>query len=169
MIHRFHNPETASLFAAKLRSEGHFARVLDTHVSHLWGPLPMGGARVLASPEPVPDAAPPTIPGSRLFMPLMRTLVVAWVPCAIGLGIATLMRSPPRHARPLDPSGLVAVAVCAVACLAVSLAMIRWTRHDRLRPAGAAMHRFWFWFVVFYYGHPLLFSLWYWVLSPALR
>lgn len=49
MIVRFDTWERASVFAAKMQSEGRHAVILDGGVSFLWGPLAVGGVRVAVS------------------------------------------------------------------------------------------------------------------------
>ncbi len=47
MILRFATYEEAGIYAAWMRSEGHYAAVLDENMGFIWGPLAIGGFRVV--------------------------------------------------------------------------------------------------------------------------
>ncbi len=60
MIHTFGTREEAAIFAATMRSEGYFAEILDEGMGAIYGPLAIGGIRVLVSEQPIatePDDA----------------------------------------------------------------------------------------------------------------
>jgi len=63
MIHTFATREEAAIYASAMRSEGHFAEVLDEGMGAIYGPLAIGGIRVLASDEPFDDALDPAEAG----------------------------------------------------------------------------------------------------------
>jgi hypothetical protein len=51
----FPNYESACLAVTKLRDEGHFAEVCDVACSSIYGAAAIGGVRVIASDEPIPE------------------------------------------------------------------------------------------------------------------
>lgn len=52
----FSTLEAAHLAVARLRNDGYAAFVCDDAVASIWGPLAVGGVRVVASEEPVAEA-----------------------------------------------------------------------------------------------------------------
>lgn len=144
MILHFENFETASLFAAQRRSEGYFARTLDSNVSHFWGPLPVIGSRVVVSEEPIDEDAPssPPIIWSRYFLPALNVLALAWMllGALVPLGFILASAQSPRHitSSPLD-GPLPAILAVITLCPLVSLFMIWATREDRLRAPGESL------------------------------
>lgn len=56
MFHTFATHEEAAIFASAMRSEGYFAEILDEGMGPIYGPLTIGGIRVLVSDEPLQDA-----------------------------------------------------------------------------------------------------------------
>ncbi|MFC7335563.1 hypothetical protein ACFQY0_00120 [Haloferula chungangensis] len=144
MILTFENFETASLYVAQRRSEGYFARSLDSNCSHLWGPAPVNGARVLVSEEPIDEdslEAPPLV-WSRYLMPALNILTLAWLLSAalILLGLVMKSAQSPLDSRngALDILVPVLIALFTL-CPLVSLFMIWATREDRLRQPGESL------------------------------
>jgi len=58
VITRFYSFEDAYIYAGVMRSEGHYAEVLDEGVGFFYGPLFVNGFRVLVSDEPVEGEEP---------------------------------------------------------------------------------------------------------------
>ncbi|MCU0776943.1 MAG: hypothetical protein MUF86_04670 [Akkermansiaceae bacterium] len=56
MFHTFATREEAAIFASAMRAEGYFAAILDEGMGSIYGPLTIGGIRVLVSDEPLPAA-----------------------------------------------------------------------------------------------------------------
>ena len=113
MTLRYHNLEAAALAVAKLRDDGHFARICDESVSSLWGPGAVGGVRVLASDAPIEEEAG-SIPDSKGIEDIMQIgrMIVAglWTFSAIAAGLVIL------RAAVMAPLGF------AIALLVIGLA-----------------------------------------------
>lgn len=77
MIRRFPTYESACLFAAEQRAEGHFAQVLDDIVGTMWTPATVGGVRVLTSDQPVSEDSPALPAGDSTLMRFVRILTLA--------------------------------------------------------------------------------------------
>jgi hypothetical protein len=94
MIHTFATREEAAIFASAMRSDGYFAGILDEGMGSIYGPLTIGGIRVLVSDEPHEDAEDQAGGPQALsekaddgeFLNTLRLLVVGLV----GLGLAVL-------------------------------------------------------------------------------
>lgn len=78
MCLRFSSFHGAHLFASSKRAEGHFAEVLDENAGHIYGPLTMGGFRVLVSEEPLPKITDPPRP-SPGFPDVISRIVIAFI------------------------------------------------------------------------------------------
>ena len=60
MIHRFATYEDAGIYAGAMRAEGYHAAILDEHMGFIYGPLAIGGFRVIVSDDPVEDDLTPS-------------------------------------------------------------------------------------------------------------
>lgn len=111
MVHTFATGEEAAIFASSRRSDGYFAEILDEGMGAIYGPLAIGGIRVVVSDEPLEetgdgaDAPPPGHAEDGEFLRLVRMLVVGLaaiglVVIAIGL-ISIIPRDPVELARAL--------------------------------------------------------------------
>ena len=58
MIVRFATYEEAGIYAGWMRSEGHYAGILDENMGFFWGPLAIGGFRVCVTEAPVENDEP---------------------------------------------------------------------------------------------------------------
>jgi hypothetical protein len=95
MFHTFATREEAAIFASAMRSDGYYAEILDEVMGSIYGPLTIGGIRVLVSDEPIGDTmdeagGPQTHSGMAEdgeFLKTLRMLVVGLV----GFGLAVLV------------------------------------------------------------------------------
>ena len=55
MVHTFATHEDAAIFASAKRAEGYHAEILDGCVGMIYGPLAIGGLRVMVSEEALPN------------------------------------------------------------------------------------------------------------------
>lgn len=107
MIARFYSYEEASIYAGVMRSEGHYAVVLDDVVGFFYGPLFVNGFRVLVSEEPVVMEDPsPIEPQENRLYDAIRIVVSAYAVfglllIALGLacGLLVLLRGFAQDAR----------------------------------------------------------------------
>lgn len=80
MILRFASYEEAGIYAGWMRSEGHFSAILDENMGFMWGPLAIGGFRVLVTDEPVTheEPLPAAAPAIETLLNAIRVAVVAF-------------------------------------------------------------------------------------------
>jgi hypothetical protein len=137
MIVRFATYEEAGIYAAWMRSEGHYSAILDECMGFINGPLAIGGFRVLVSDEPVDDdeEEPPANPALLDNIADGIRLVVA---AFVSLGLVSLLmlvrQHPARFAAGVMPSLLLCVVITAVFnCLLIPLVepMTRALRDER--------------------------------------
>ena len=111
MVHTFATREEAAIFASAMRSDGYFADILDEGMGSIYGPLSIGGIRVIVSDERIESAAneaesnelsPPTAkPEGGEFLTILRMVVVAVI--VLGLSVVAIML---LSAFSEDPGGL---------------------------------------------------------------
>jgi hypothetical protein len=114
MVHTFATREEAAIFASAMRSDGYLAEILDEGMGPIYGPLTIGGIRVLVSDEPIAGnetestATPP--PDAKAddgeLLTVIRLTVVGVT--ALGLLIVAVMLLA-AHAR--NPAELVRTLV----------------------------------------------------------
>ena len=114
MVHTFATREEAAIFASAMRSDGYLAEILDEGMGSIYGPLTIGGIRVLVSDESIGDAddggeteftvpPPPDVkPDDGEFLTVLRLLTVGIA--ALGLAVVVVMLLS-AHAR--NPGELV--------------------------------------------------------------
>ncbi|MEI6604061.1 MAG: hypothetical protein WCP35_02040 [Verrucomicrobiota bacterium] len=92
MIIRFNTYEEASIYAGVMQADGHFAEILDECSGFMYGPLAIGGFRVIATEEPVvvAEGPPATGPLESALLNFLRLLVSAFVAFGLTLGIGLL-------------------------------------------------------------------------------
>ena len=73
MIHTFSTREEAAIFASAMRSDGYFAEILDEEMGSIYGPLAIGGVRVLVSDETIEDTDESTVADNRAMPPVPAT------------------------------------------------------------------------------------------------
>lgn len=95
MIHTFGTREEAAIFAAAMRSEGRFAEIFDEEMGSIYGPLAIGGIRVLvsdqASEEPeggangerIENPMAGSTPEGGVFLQALRLFTVSLVACGL--------------------------------------------------------------------------------------
>jgi hypothetical protein len=100
MVHTFATHEDAAIFASAKRAEGYHAEILDEGMSWIYGPLAIGGIRVMVSEEAIPnehdgeeqDVVVPPPPwvarNDGEFLTTVRLLVVSVV--AFGLAVLAI-------------------------------------------------------------------------------
>jgi hypothetical protein len=95
VTHAFATHEEASIFAAAKRAEGHYAEMLDEAVAYIYGPLAVGGIRVIVSEETLaegddPIPPPPWVnPTDGELAMTVRMMAVGFA--VIGLGAAVFV------------------------------------------------------------------------------
>lgn len=147
MISRFYNFEEASIYAARMRSEGRYAEILDGTMSSMWGPLAVGGVRVIVSDAPVEDDTPPAEGEKTAWGELfdaIRMAVVFFAAAGLVTGVVIFMRS----GEPIAWFSKIVVFLpfaSALVALALVPFFIRLTAV--LRDAGSPVGRFLRWFV----------------------
>lgn len=72
MVHTFATHEDAAIFAAAKRAEGYHAEILDEGMGMLYGPLAIGGIRVIVSEEAIPIDDEEEKPDSTVPLPAME-------------------------------------------------------------------------------------------------
>ena len=135
MTHRFATYEEAGIYAGAMRSEGYYAAILDEHMGFIYGPLAIGGFRVIVSDDPVEDEEPLVFAASPLdpVLDAIRLLVVAFVSLGIVILAVQFMKLPASYLA--DFAGLVlrCTFLAAVFCLLIPLVepMTRALRDER--------------------------------------
>lgn len=120
MVHTFATHEEAAIFASAMRSEGYFAEILDGAMGTIYGPLTIGGIRVIVSDGPVgnddgsgeTDATMPPPAGKPHdgeFLTILRMLVVSVA--ALGVVILVVLS---LSAYSGNPGGLVWALLAAL-------------------------------------------------------
>jgi len=90
MVHTFATREEAAIFATAMRSDGYFAEILDDGMGSIYGPLAIGGIRVVVSDEPMEESADEAgHPGQTEDGEFLRTLRLFVVGIA-GLGLCVV-------------------------------------------------------------------------------
>jgi len=94
MVHTFATREDAAIFASAMRSDGYFAGILDEDMGAIYGPLAIGGIRVVVSDEPIGGEVDETagrqaLSGNAEDGEFLRTLRLFVVGIA-GLGLAVV-------------------------------------------------------------------------------
>ncbi|MEI6676049.1 MAG: hypothetical protein WCO57_12820 [Verrucomicrobiota bacterium] len=92
MIVRFHSYEEAAIYAGVMQADGHFAAILDESMGFMYGPLAIGGFRVIVTREPVLETEEPPADGpiEAAVLNFLRLLVGAFVVCGLAVGIGLL-------------------------------------------------------------------------------
>jgi hypothetical protein len=117
MVHTFATHEEAAIFASAMRAKGYHAEILDEGMASVYGPLTIGGIRVLVSKESAgnddgfyeTDAMVPPPPGAEPdgeILRLVRLLVVGVA--ALGLIILVILL---LSAYSRNPGGLLWVLI----------------------------------------------------------
>ena len=92
MIVRFATYEEAGIYAGWMRSEGHYAGILDENMGFFWGPLAIGGFRVCVTDAPVENEEPlPANPQREHNLLDELRLVVASIAIVVFLAIAAIL------------------------------------------------------------------------------
>jgi hypothetical protein len=113
MVHTFATHEDAAIFASAMRAKGYHAEILDDVMASIYGPLTIGGIRVLVSEESVGNVdenaeaefatpPPPAAKPDGEFLTMVRLLVVGVA--ALGLVILVILLLS-AHSR--NPGGLL--------------------------------------------------------------
>jgi hypothetical protein len=97
MFHTFATHEEAAIFASAMRSEGYFAEILDEGMGPIYGPLTIGGIRVLVSDEALGDSVDETAGPQALsgkaddgeFLRILRLLAIGLA--GFGLAVVAVM------------------------------------------------------------------------------
>jgi hypothetical protein len=151
MMHTFPTREDAAIFAAGMRSDGYMAEILDDGMGAIYGPLAIGGIRVLVSEEPLEattaaeDGSDDTALGKSEdgeFITTVRMLVVAIVAIAL-IAMVFMMLSEFSN----EPAELLSellgiikfplVLFSAFALMGPAMpALTRWLRGDRVSNSG---------------------------------
>lgn len=99
MIVRFATYEEAGIYAAWMRSEGHYSAILDEHMGFIYGPLAIGGFRVIVSDEPVEDVEPPpaTPPMLDSTLDAARVVVLAFITFGVLGWLILAVKYPDRY------------------------------------------------------------------------
>ena len=150
MIHTFSTREEAAIFASSMRSDGYFAEILDEGMGSIYGPLAIGGIRVLVSDEPLEDAvdgaAGPQEPASKAddgeFLKTLRMLVVGLV--GFGLAVVVVMLLSVTSENPLGLARILyhflkIPVLIGVAFVIMGPLMGNFTRWLRGEPVGEGM------------------------------
>lgn len=95
MIVRFATYEEASIYAGVMRADGHFAAILDESMGFMWGPLVIGGFRVIVTEEPVEETEEPPGEGpiEGAILNFLRLLLGAFVALGLAVGIGMLWKA----------------------------------------------------------------------------
>jgi hypothetical protein len=109
MIHTFSTREEAAIFASAIRSDGYFAEILDEGMGSIYGPLAIGGIRVLVSDEPLEDAVDEEAGAQELsgkaddgeLLNTARMMVVGLVGFGLAVVVVFLLSTTSQ-----DPAGL---------------------------------------------------------------
>jgi hypothetical protein len=136
MIVRFATYEEAGIYAAWRRSEGYYSAILDEHMGFIYGPLAIGGFRVLVSAEPVEDEEekPPDEPALLgNIADGIRLVVAAFVSLGLISLLILVLQHPAGFAAEVIPWLLFCVVMAAVfLCLSpLMIAMTRALRDER--------------------------------------
>ncbi|MCX6873336.1 MAG: hypothetical protein NTW21_05940 [Verrucomicrobia bacterium] len=121
MIVRFATYEEASIYAGMMQADGHFAAVLDESMGFIYGPLAIGGFRVLVTEEPVAETEEPPGDGplESAVLNFLRLLVTALVVLCLAIGLGVYCRFGGEFAIP----GLLVLAVLSGAWLGICLVL----------------------------------------------
>jgi len=135
MIHRFATYEEAGIYAGAMRSDGYYAAILDENMGFIYGPIAVGGFRVIVSDEPVEDEEPlaPTPAPMDPAFDAIRLMVVAFVSLGILIEALLFMKYPNLFFQRFI-GGLFCIALpCAISCLLIPLVepMTRAFRDER--------------------------------------
>jgi hypothetical protein len=159
VVHTFATREEAAVFASAMRAEGCMAEILDEGMASIYGPLAIGGVRVLVSDEPVgedimadaegamADAEPMPTDGQR-ESELRKTLRLLTVG-VVGIGLLILGITV-LSVLAKDPGGLVRVLwemlkvplLIGLAFAIMGPWMIhftRWLRGERVTTGGSIL------------------------------
>jgi hypothetical protein len=105
MIHTFSSREEAAIFASAMRSDGYYADILDEGMGSIYGPLAIGGIRVVVSDEPLADTLDESGASGKVedgeFLKTLRLSVVGVV--VLGLALIGIML---LSITSQDPAGL---------------------------------------------------------------
>jgi hypothetical protein len=148
MIHTFATREEAAIYASSRRSDGYFAEILDEGMGAIYGPLAIGGIRVVVSDEPLEDPVaepdgsppPPAPPRDSELLTLVRLLVVG----IAGIGLLAMVIGALSLA-PRDPGELamglyrllknpVLIALAFLILGPLMGGFTRWLRGERVSP-----------------------------------
>ncbi len=92
MVHTFATREEAAIFASAMRAEGYYAGILDEGMGAIYGPLAIGGIRVIVSDESAENEGdessavqtlPPTESNDGELLTTVRLLVVGVAACGL--------------------------------------------------------------------------------------
>ena len=119
MIVRFPTYEEASIYAGVMQADGHFAAILDESMGFIYGPLAIGGFRVIVTEEPVveTDEPPGEGPIEGSILNFLRLLVGAFVALGLAVGIGIGWKA----AGDSFVTGLLVLAAAVVGWLGIYL------------------------------------------------
>ena len=119
VIVRFPTYEEASIYAGVMQSDGHFAAILDESMGFMYGPLAIGGFRVIVSEEPVVESEEPPGEGpiEGAVLNFLRLLVGAFVALGLAVGIGILWKA----AGDSFVTGLLVLAAAVAGWLGICL------------------------------------------------
>jgi len=128
MIHCFATYEEAGIYAGAMRSDGYYAAILDENMGFIYGPIAIGGFRVIVSDEPVEDQEPPAPAPSPVddMLDAIRLMVAAVA--GLGILILTLLFLFELLKQPdlLPGFLLVVLFLIAIPCAAICLLIPLW-------------------------------------------
>ncbi|HSP43440.1 MAG TPA: hypothetical protein VLO11_11260 [Luteolibacter sp.] len=99
MVHTFATREEAAIFASAMRAEGYYADILDEGMGSIYGPLAIGGIRVIVSEESAENdgddsytvPSPPAESDDGELLTTLRLFVVGLVACGLVVLVIALL------------------------------------------------------------------------------
>jgi hypothetical protein len=126
-IHKFYNPEQASLFMSRMLAEGHRAYLLDQGTGWLWGPNVVGGIRVvvyeLTEEEQAIEIPPEPKLSQEIFPEWVGMVAVAFVATGLAAGAIFIFKSAEPGSSPLFGI-LMFILVCMITPAAIALLLM---------------------------------------------
>lgn len=127
---RFDTYEAASIFVGVMQADGHFAAILDESMGFIYGPMAIGGFRVIATDEPVEATEEPPGEGAieGAVLNFLRLAVGAFIVLGLAVGIGIVWKA----AGDSFMTGLFLLAAAVAGwlgiCLALGLLMVPFTK-----------------------------------------
>ena len=121
VIVRFHTYEEASIYAGVMQADGHFAAILDESMGFIYGPLAIGGFRVIVTEEPAVETEEPPENGKieGAILDFLRLLLGAFVALGLAVGIGIEWKAAGESFVP----GLLVLAAAAAGWLGICLSL----------------------------------------------